>query len=414
MAGAFFGRKGVHRKIRHLEASRENLRLGGGSLTTVSASSLPLRVLVVFGTRPEAIKMLPVIKELRQRSEIAVIACSTGQHREMLAQVLSSFGEKVDVELDIMVPGQSLSDITSRVTVAMSEVISTERPSLVLVHGDTTTAFSAALAAFYNKVPIGHVEAGLRTNDLTRPWPEEFNRVAIDCIASLLFAPTASAAANIKNEYSNGKVLVTGNTGIDALFYVADRITAGQELEFELKATLSDIISTRKLILVTGHRRESFGDGIDNICASLRDIAQRPDVFIVYPVHMNPNVRIPVRNSLSHLDNILLLPPVSYHDMVYLMMKSYLLLTDSGGIQEEGPALGKPVLVMRDVTERPEALETGTVKLVGTNPELITMEVNRLLDEEPYYRLMARPVFPYGDGRAAIRIADAIVEWGQQ
>ena len=370
------------------------------------------RVMVVFGTRPEAIKLMPVLKELRHRPGIAAIACSTGQHREMLAQVLEAFGERCDVDLDLMAPGQTLPELTARIVLAMSGLLERERPDIVLVHGDTTTAMAAAMAAFYARIAIGHVEAGLRSFDLARPWPEEFNRVAVDAIADLMFAPTQSCAANLAAEYNRrGRVLVTGNTGIDALLGVAARLEADETLRACIAASLPPLQGDARLLVVTGHRRESFGEGFQRICDGLSAIATRPGVEIVYPVHLNPNVREPALARLGGRANIHLIQPVDYLQMVHLMMRAAILVTDSGGIQEEGPALGKPVLVMRDVTERPEALETGVVRLIGTDPALMQAEVTRLLDDADAYAAMAKPVFPYGDGAAAVRIVDAIEEW---
>jgi UDP-N-acetylglucosamine 2-epimerase (non-hydrolysing) len=368
--------------------------------------------MVVFGTRPEAIKMMPVVSELRRRPGIQAIALSTGQHREMLDQVLAAFGEHADIDLGLMAPGQTLPQLTSRVLLAMTEALEREKPDLVLVHGDTTTAMAAGLAAFYARIPVGHVEAGLRSFDLARPWPEEFNRVAVDAIAALMFAPTEGAAANLRGEYNRrGRILVTGNTGIDALLTMAARIEADAALRAGIEAGLPRIAPGRRLVVVTGHRRESFGEGFQRICDGLAAIAARDGVEVVYPVHLNPQVRDVVMRRLGGRANIHLLPPVEYQQMVWLMTRAHVLVTDSGGIQEEGPALGKPVLVMREVTERPEALTTGVVKLVGTDPALMLAEVTRLLDDPAAYAAMARPVFPYGDGQAARRIADAIEEW---
>jgi UDP-N-acetylglucosamine 2-epimerase len=368
--------------------------------------------MIVFGTRPEAIKMMPVVAELRRRATIETIACSTGQHREMLDQVLLAFDERCEVDLGLMAPGQTLPELTSRVILAMTTVLAREKPDLVLVHGDTTTAMAAAIATFYAGIAIGHVEAGLRSFDLTRPWPEEFNRVTVDAIAALMFAPTESSAANLRQEYNrHGRILVTGNTGIDALLTAAARLRQDTALAARIASAFPFIDTTRRLVVVTGHRRESFGPGFERICQGLAAIARRPDVEVVYPVHLNPKVRDVVMARLGGLANIHLIPPVGYMEMVWLMTRAAILVTDSGGIQEEGPALGKPVLVMREVTERPEALETGVVKLIGTDPALMQSEVERLLDDDAAYAAMARPVFPYGDGKAAARIADAIEEW---
>jgi UDP-N-acetylglucosamine 2-epimerase len=333
----------------------------------------------------------------------------------MLDQVLAAFQERCDLDLGVMAPGQTLPQLTARVITAMTAALERERPDLVLVHGDTTTAMATAVAAFYGRVAIGHVEAGLRSFDLARPWPEEFNRVAVDAVADLMFAPTESSAANLRSEYNrSGRIIVTGNTGIDALLGMAARLRDDAALRDQVTRALPHISPNKRLIVVTGHRRESFGPGFQRICDGLAAIAARPDVEIVYPVHLNPNVRAVVLDRLGGHANIHLIPPVGYPEMVYLMSAATILVTDSGGIQEEGPALGKPVLVMREVTERPEALETGVVKLVGTDPDLIRREVNHLLDDPAAYAAMARPVFPYGDGQAARRIADAIEEWSNR
>jgi UDP-N-acetylglucosamine 2-epimerase len=367
------------------------------------------RIMTVFGTRPEAIKMMPVVREIRTRASMDQIVCVTGQHRRMLDQVFAAFNEHPDIDLDIMAPAQTLADITAKVIVRMGEVITRENPDIVLVHGDTTTAMAAAIAAFYAHVPIGHVEAGLRSFDLNRPWPEEFNRVTIDSISDFLFAPTEKSAANLQGEYNRrGRVVVTGNTGIDALLYIASCRTREPRLEAEIAAKYPFLDSGRRLIVVTGHRRESFGAGFEAICDGLISVASRGDVELVYPVHLNPRVRDVVGERLSGCANIHLIEPVEYLDMVFLMQRSALLITDSGGIQEEGPALGKPVLVTRDVTERPEALASDAVRLVGTDPGLMRREVDTLLDDPVEYERRARPFFPYGDGTAAKRIVDTI------
>lgn len=371
-----------------------------------------LRTLIVFGTRPEAIKMLPVVKELRRRPAFAATIAVTGQHRQMLDQVFELFGERPDVDLDLMTPNQTLAQITARVVTGMAEVCQRLAPELVLVHGDTTTAMAAAIAAFYARIPVGHVEAGLRSYDLARPWPEEFNRVAIDSIASLMFAPTEVSAGNLKAEYNRKAAIVeTGNTGIDALMLVARRLETDPALAEAAVRRFAALDPQKRLILVTGHRRESFGGGFEDICTALARIAARGDVEIVYPVHLNPNVKTVVEARLGRARGIHLIEPVDYGNMVYLMKRAHLILTDSGGIQEEGPALGRPVLVMRDVTERPEAIATGVVQLVGTDPDRIVGKVAGLLDDPSEYSRRARPVFPYGDGTAALRIADAIEQW---
>jgi UDP-N-acetylglucosamine 2-epimerase (non-hydrolysing) len=365
------------------------------------------KVMVVFGTRPEAIKLMPVVQTLRSQAGLEAVVVSTGQHREMLAQVLATFEEAVDIDLDIMSTGQSLERLTSNILESMSRVIAEVRPTIVVVHGDTTTAMASGLAAFYARVPVAHVEAGLRSHDINRPWPEEFNRVAIDAIADLLFAPTEEAAQNLYRESSaNRKILITGNTGIDALLHVADRVGAGLPGTVVLPNSLG-----QELVLVTGHRRESFGGGFMRICEGLRLIASRPNVQIVYPVHLNPRVRNVVLRELSDFPNIHLIEPLPYSEMVALMGAAKVILTDSGGIQEEGPALGKPVVVMRDVTERPEGVASGVVSLVGTDPRRISGEVLALLDDEQLYSSRARRVFPYGDGRSAARIVSALVDF---
>src|SRR5215475_1379010 len=368
-----------------------------------------LRIMVVLGTRPEAIKMMPVVLELRRREGFRAVVASTGQHRTMLDQVFSLFGESPDIDLDIMTPGQTLPDITARVLQEISKVYANQRIDRVLVHGDTTTAMAAAMAAFYARIPIAHVEAGLRSYDLNRPWPEEFNRVAIDSIADMLFAPTEISATNLRSEYNRrGQIIVTGNTVIDALMHVSQRLDQDVSLVRNCEKKFGVLYRTRRLILVTGHRRESFGDGFHQICDGLVSLAERGDVEILYPVHLNPNVKSIVAKRLSGRKSIRLIDPVEYADMVYLMKRATILLTDSGGIQEEGPALGKPVLVMRDVTERPEAVALGAVELVGCDPVRIRRVADRLLDDETEYQRRAKPCFPYGDGTAARRIVDAI------
>lgn len=365
-------------------------------------------VMVVFGTRPEGIKMMPVVKALREaRVETTVVV--TGQHREMLDQVFAAFAEAPDVDLNLMVKNQTLVDITANVLKAMSAVLAERRPDVMLVHGDTTTAMASAMAGFYARLAVGHVEAGLRSFDLARPWPEEFNRVAVDAVADYMFAPTEKARQNLLVEYNRrGKIYVTGNTGIDALLYVARRVNEDPALSAKLAKRYHFLARDRRLILVTGHRRESFGRGFERICQGLRLLADRPDTQVLYPVHLNPQVRDVVRERLNGVANVALIEPVEYVDMVYLMQRAAVLVTDSGGIQEEGPALGRPVLVMRDVTERPEALATGVVKLIGTDPALMRSEVDALLDDDEHYRACARPVFPYGDGTAAAQIVQIL------
>ena len=365
-------------------------------------------VLLVIGTRPEAIKMLPVVRALRQVPEVDLKVVSTGQHRQMLDQVFAAFGESVDIDLDLMTPGQTLSDITARVMREMDALIAAHRPGLVMVHGDTTSAMAAGLSAFYNRVPVGHVEAGLRSHDIQRPWPEEYNRISIDAVADLLWAPTAASAENLRRERPEGEgnarhVEITGNSGIDALLHIAGSLQGG-ELD-SLPVTLDP---AKKLVLVTGHRRESFGDGFARICDALSAIAARGDAQIIYPVHLNPQVKDVVEARLGDTSAIHLIPPVDYVQMVALMQAAHFVLTDSGGIQEEAPALGKPVLVMRDVTERPEAVATGVARLVGTDVDTIVAEATRLLADDDHYTSCARAVFPYGDGTASQKIAASV------
>lgn len=368
-------------------------------------------VLLVFGTRPEAIKMLPVVRALRQVPEVDLKVVTTGQHREMLDQVFAVFEESPDIDLNLMTPGQTLSDITARVMREMDALIAEHKPGLVMVHGDTTSAMAAALSAFYNRVPVGHVEAGLRSHDIQRPWPEEYNRISIDAVAELLWAPTGIAGQNLKKErppqQGNARhIEITGNSGIDALLHVAGTLK-GHELD-GLGLSLD---SAKKLVLVTGHRRESFGDGFARICDALKTLAKRGDAEIVYPVHLNPQVKSVVEERLGNASNIHLIPPVDYVQMVALMQAAHFVLTDSGGIQEEAPALGKPVLVMREVTERPEAVATGVAQIVGTSTEGIMAAAARLLDEPDHYQRRARKVFPYGDGTAAQKIAASVAQF---
>ena len=365
-------------------------------------------VLLVIGTRPEAIKMLPVVRALRPLPHIELKVVTTGQHRQMLDQVFAAFGERADIDLDLMTPGQSLGQITARVMQAMEDLIAQHRPGLVLVHGDTTSAMAAALAAFYARVPVGHVEAGLRSHDIMRPWPEEYNRISIDAVAQLLWAPTQGAAQNLRREHPGTAdtprhVEITGNTGIDALLHIANRaeLTDADALPVALD-------TARKLILVTGHRRESFGGGFARICDALAILGRREDVQIVYPVHLNPQVKDVVEARLSGAANVHLVPPVDYEKMVRLMKAAHFVLTDSGGVQEEAPALGKPVLVMRETTERPEGVEAGTARLVGTDADTIVAETEKLLDDPDAYAAMARSHNPFGDGRSAARIADLL------
>ncbi len=363
------------------------------------------KILFVFGTRPEAIKLCPVLLHMRQRTEaFDVRVCVTAQHRELLDQVLDVFQVKPDHDLDLMLPGQTLFQSTSRILAGLEPVFDAERPDMVLVQGDTTTTFCGALAAFYRKAPVGHVEAGLRTRDPYQPFPEEINRVLTGHIAALHFAPTEKSAANLRAEGISAGISVTGNSGIDAVLYVRDALEQGR-LRVPCREWLDP---SKKLILVTAHRRESFGEGFENICAALARLAGRGDVQIVYPVHPNPNVREPVRRRLSGHPNVRLIEPLDYVPFVDLMRRSYILLTDSGGIQEEGPSLGKPVLVMREKTERPEAVEAGTVRLVGTGQERIVGECVQLLENAEEHLTRSKIHNPYGDGRASERITAAI------
>ncbi|WP_413531074.1 non-hydrolyzing UDP-N-acetylglucosamine 2-epimerase [Rahnella inusitata] len=369
-----------------------------------------MKVLTIFGTRPEAIKMAPLVHALSQDAAFESRVCVTAQHREMLDQVLRLFEITPDYDLDIMKPGQGLTEITCRILAGLKPVLDDFKPDVVLVHGDTTTTLSASLAAFYHQIPVGHVEAGLRTGDLSSPWPEEANRLLTGHLATWHFAPTENARANLLKENIPGQgIYVTGNTVIDALLWVRDRFSGDTSLAQQLAASYPFLDTDKKLILVTGHRRESFGGGFERICSALADIArQHPDVQIVYPVHLNPNVSEPVNRILHGIDNIVLINPQDYLPFVYLMDKAYLILTDSGGVQEEAPSLGKPVLVMRETTERPEAVDAKTVKLVGTDPARIVEEVNRLLTDENEYNSMSRAHNPYGDGHACHHILDAL------
>jgi UDP-N-acetylglucosamine 2-epimerase len=367
------------------------------------------KVLLVFGTRPEAIKMAPLALKLQQNTqEFETKVCVTGQHRQMLDQVLELFDLKPDFDLNLMKPGQTLSDVTSGVLKGLEQVFEQWIPDIILVHGDTATTFAASLAGYYHKIKIGHVEAGLRTGDLYSPWPEEANRKLTGVLANYHFAPTDSSYQNlIKENVKPETIIVTGNTVIDALLQVKDKVEKNQKLidKFEQKFNFLD--KSKKLVLVTGHRRENFGQGFLNICAALANLAKRySDIQIVYPVHLNPNVQKPVNDLLSGIDNIFLIDPQDYLPFVYLMNRSYLILTDSGGIQEEAPSLGKPVLVMRDTTERPEAVEAGTVRLVGTDVNTIETAVSELLEDTSLYNAMADAYNPYGDGTACQQIID--------
>ena len=378
-------------------------------------------IMLVFGTRPEAIKMAPLVKEFQKHpTEFKTIVCVTGQHREMLDQVLRIFDIHPDYDLNIMKAGQDLYDVTARVLLGMRDVLKEIRPDVVLVHGDTTTSTASALAAFYQQIPVGHVEAGLRTFDKYSPWPEEMNRQLTSRMASYNFCPTILSKTNLLREsVAADSIFVTGNTVIDALFWVVDKIKQDEHLRIGLEQELQGVgydvhrlSEGRKLVLITGHRRENFGSGFRSMCTAIKDLVQKyPNVDFVYPMHLNPNVRKPIHEvfgaDLSHLGNLFFIEPLEYLSFVYLMEKSTIVLTDSGGIQEEAPGLGKPVLVMRDTTERPEALEAGTVKLVGTKYNKIVHEVSELLDNEEAYNKMSHTVNPYGDGFACQRIVES-------
>ena len=371
-----------------------------------------MKVLTVFGTRPEAIKIAPVITALRNLPHIDSRVCVTAQHRQMLDQVLELFEIKPDYDLNIMKPGQDLTDITSNILLALRPILKEFKPDLLLVHGDTTTTLASALAAYYEKITVGHVEAGLRTGNLYAPWPEEMNRAMVGRIAQLHFAPTASAQNNLLREGVDPKtIFVTGNTVIDALLETVHKIDTNLSLKSQMKERFNFIDLDKKLIIVTGHRRENFGDGFERICRALKVLSARPDVQIVYPVHLNPSVQEPVKRILGSCNNVHLIEPLDYLPFVYLMSQSYLIITDSGGVQEEAPSLGKPVLVMRDTTERPEAVTAGTVKLVGTDMQKIIDEAIDLLDSKSAYNAMARAMNPYGDGKAAERIQNIIQQY---
>ena len=392
-------------------------------------------VMLVFGTRPEAIKMCPLVKEFQKYPEdFETIVCVTGQHREMLDQVLTIFDVKPDYDLNIMKQGQDLYDVTARVLTGMRDVFKECKPDVVLVHGDTTTSTAAALAAFYQQIPVGHVEAGLRTHNIYSPWPEEMNRQITGRIATYNFSPTPLSESNLKEEKAQGQIFVTGNTVIDALHMVVDRLKNDEALAKEQEKVLlnagydvSRLGGGKKLVLITGHRRENFGDGFISMVTAMKDLSEKyPDVDFVYPMHLNPNVRKPIaqvfgeevlkkKETVNHepltenqYPNFFFIEPLQYLEFVYLMEKSTVVLTDSGGIQEEAPGLGKPVLVMRDTTERPEALKSGTVHLVGTNHDLIVSEVSTLLDDAEAYERMSKAVNPYGDGKACDRIVRAL------
>ncbi len=377
--------------------------------------------MLVFGTRPEAIKMAPLVKELQKYPEdFETIVCVTGQHREMLDQVLQIFDIKPDYDLNIMKKGQDLYDVTARVLTGMRDVFKECQPDVVLVHGDTTTSTAAALAAFYQQIPVGHVEAGLRTHNIYSPWPEEMNRQITGRIATYNFSPTPLSERNLKEEMAHGEIYVTGNTVIDALHMVvemlrSDKTLADEQVKVLAKAgyDVNRLADGKKLVLITGHRRENFGDGFISMVTAMKDLSEKyPDVDFVYPMHLNPNVRKPIHEvfgeNLTIYNNFFFIEPLQYLEFVYLMEKSAIVLTDSGGIQEEAPGLGKPVLVMRDTTERPEALKSGTVHLVGTNHDLIVSEVSTLLDDSAAYEKMSKAVNPYGDGKACSRIMKAL------
>ena len=385
------------------------------------------KIMLVFGTRPEAIKMCPLVKEFQKYpGDFETIVCVTGQHREMLDQVLTIFDVKPDYDLNIMKQGQDLYDVTARVLTGMRDVFKECKPDVVLVHGDTTTSTAAALAAFYQQIPVGHVEAGLRTHNIYSPWPEEMNRQITGRIATYDFAPTPLSEKNLQEEKAHGQIFVTGNTVIDALHMVVDKLKNNPQLAAEQENVLraagyditrlqpSDIVHqpSRKLVLITGHRRENFGDGFISMVTAMKDLSEKyPDVDFVYPMHLNPNVRKPIHEVFGEdltRPNFFFIEPLQYLEFVYLMEKSTVVLTDSGGIQEEAPGLGKPVLVMRDTTERPEALKSGTVHLVGTNHDLIVNEVSTLLDDPVAFEKMSKAVNPYGDGKACSRIVRAL------
>jgi len=379
------------------------------------------KIMLVFGTRPEAIKMCPLVKEFQKYpKDFETIVCVTGQHREMLDQVLKIFEVTPDYDLNIMKQGQDLYDVTARVLTGMRDVFKECQPDVVLVHGDTTTSTAAALAAFYQQIPVGHVEAGLRTHNIYSPWPEEMNRQITGRIATYNFSPTPLSEKNLKEEKAQGQIFVTGNTVIDALHMVVEKLKNDKDLADEQVKVLVDagynvtrLANGKKLVLITGHRRENFGEGFISMVTAMKDLSEKyPEVDFVYPMHLNPNVRKPIHEvfgeDLTAYNNFFFIEPLQYLEFVYLMEKSTIVLTDSGGIQEEAPGLGKPVLVMRNTTERPEALDAGTVKLVGTDHDLIVSEVSRLLDDQNYYDQMSHAVNPYGDGLACDRIVNSL------
>ena len=369
-------------------------------------------VMLVFGTRPEAIKMAPLCHELLDDPDIKSIVCITGQHQDMLDQVMHIFNLKADFNLNIMQPGQDLFDITSEVLLKMRDVLRMNKPDIVLVHGDTTTSFAASIACFYEGIKIAHVEAGLRTHNLTSPFPEEFNRQVTSKISNYHFSPTALSKQNLINEGINeNKIIITGNTVIDSLYFISQKIEGNKERILEITNKLSKQIpfdlENERFLLITGHRRESFGESFLNICKAIKELAiEHPSIYFIYPVHLNPNVQNPVNRILKGIDNIYLLDPLEYQDFVFLLKRCFIVLTDSGGIQEEAPSFGKPVIVMRDTTERPEAVDAGTVKLVGTSKDLIISTINNLLTDQKLYKSMSKAHNPYGDGTASVRIVN--------
>ena len=380
------------------------------------------KIMLVFGTRPEAIKMCPLVKEFQKHPDtFKTVVCVTGQHRQMLDQVLRIFDVSPDFDLNIMKQGQDLTDVTSRVLTGMRDVFKECRPDVVLVHGDTTTSTATALAAFYAQIPVGHVEAGLRTHNIYSPWPEEINRQVTGRIATYNFAPTPLSRRNLEEEKTHGNIYVTGNTVIDALHWVVDKLNGDSSLAKKQEVVLSDagydvsrLKDGKKLVLITGHRRENFGDGFIQMVTAMKDLSEKyPDVDFVYPMHLNPNVRRPIHEVFGEdltRPNFFFIEPLQYLEFVYLMSKAHIVLTDSGGIQEEAPGLGKPVLVMRDTTERPEALESGTVHLVGTDYNKIVNEVSTLIENPDAYRKMSQAVNPYGDGKACQRIVNVLTD----
>ena len=410
----------IEKYIRDKNTEKDSVTFGWLKTDNYTIFYFMKKIMLVFGTRPEAIKMAPLVKEFQKYSvEFQTIVCVTGQHREMLDQVLQLFEIVPDYDLNIMKQGQDLYDVTARVLTGMRDVLKKVQPDIVLVHGDTTTSTATALAAFYQQIPVGHIEAGLRTHNIYSPWPEEINRQITGRIATYNFAPTPLSKQNLLQEnIKDASIYITGNTVIDALYMVVDKIRKDKELDLDLELVLKSsgydvnrIVSGKKLVLITGHRRENFGDGFISMCRAIKTLAEKySDVDFVYPMHLNPNVRKPIHEVFGEgqLTNLFFIEPLEYLSFVYLMEKSTIVLTDSGGIQEEAPGLGKPVLVMRDTTERPEALDAGTVKLVGTNYDKIVSEVSALLDDKKYYDQMSQAVNPYGDGKACQRIVKYI------